>query len=34
MGCVNMGWVLRGMCVCGVSKDGLGVARDLWVWGE
>ena len=29
-----MVWVLLGMCGCGVSKDGMGVARDVWVWGE
>ena len=21
-------------CECGVSKDGVGVARDVWAWGE
>ena len=27
-----MVWVLLGMCGCGVSKDGMGVARDVGVW--
>ena len=29
-----MVWVLLGVCGCGVSKDGVGVAMDVWVWDE